>query len=82
MGPDVFATDPVPFYNKLISDPKVIAMIPFIWFNVGAYTGIHYDGRAPDYCRVGAAIKNGMKAKRGVVLLDPCSAFGGGATTQ
>jgi Big-like domain-containing protein len=55
---DVFATDPVPFYDKLVADPKVIAMIPFLWQDVpGAQiVGIRSNGMAKPYCKVGLQI--------------------------
>ena len=49
-----------PFYEKAQQDPKVIAMIPFIWIDHWANTqnlGIHSNGMAPTYIAVAQAIK-------------------------
>lgn len=50
--------DPNPFANYAISDPQVIALVPFIWYDNadpanGVVSGIRSNGMAQSYCLAG-----------------------------
>jgi len=62
-GASPWRTDPQAFYDKAASDPQVVAIVPFIWFdNYGGsgQAGIRSNGMAPAYRRIGRAIRAGV----------------------
>jgi hypothetical protein len=59
-GADKWRTDPHEFSAKAQNDPKVIAVVPFIWLdNAGGsnWAGIRSNGMKHVYCVAGQAIK-------------------------
>lgn len=58
-GASPWRTDPVSFLAYANSDPQVVAIVPFIWFDNagGAGQGIRSNGMKHSYCITGTAIK-------------------------
>lgn len=50
--------DPQPFIDKALADPKVVMIMPFIWYDNadpanGVHQGIRSNGMGPAYCKAG-----------------------------
>lgn len=57
---DPWAQDPEPYFAKLVQDPQVLGIIPFIWFDNadrGVGLGARSNSMTKAYCRVGLRIK-------------------------
>jgi hypothetical protein len=66
-GTSPWRTDPEPFYIRAMLDPKVVAIVGFLWRDYSRPNG--FDGIAVNpemaaaYCRVGARVKGNSKVR-------------------